>query len=95
MSGILPGPTAEEMAAVGKPQENAGKPPTFRAWIKTQRKRRDAVGDLARDVWDDLSCWKGTSARHLLLHMIGEHDAIPAATKALGQAWAEYREATE
>lgn len=69
--------------------------PTFRAWLKQQRKRNDAVGDLARDTVADLRCWHGKTARHLMLHMIAEHDAIPGAIKALGQAWAEYREATE
>jgi uncharacterized protein YozE (UPF0346 family) len=65
----------------------------FKAWLRTQRHRKDAIGDLARDAVQD-RCWPRGSASlgHLEKHL-EKHDAMPAAIEALRRAWIEWREA--
>lgn len=62
---------------------------TFRGWLRSQRKRDDRVGDLARDVAADGKCWTGRSALSLLRHMRDEHDA---SYDAIRTHWIAYRE---
>jgi uncharacterized protein YozE (UPF0346 family) len=65
----------------------------FKAWLRTQTYREDAIGDLARDASQD-HCWPWGSASlgHLEKHL-EKHGAIPEALETLRRAWAEWKEA--
>ncbi len=69
---------------------------TFTRWLRRQRDRRDAVGDLARDQRYD-SCWPRGRARldTLRRHLEHDHDACEGATDALDSAWAQWHTARE
>lgn len=65
----------------------------FVDWLARQTRRRDAVGDLARDTRRDES-WPpgGKINRAKLRAHLESHDAIPAALDALDAAWNEWDE---
>ena len=62
---------------------------SFSRWLRSQRRRDDPVGDLARDtIADD---WRGLSPASLRLHLRERHpDASDAVREALGVAASEY-----
>ena len=64
---------------------------TFVEWLARQTRRRDAVGDLARDTRRD-DTWppKGKITRARLRGHLEGHDAIPEALAALDDAWSEW-----
>jgi hypothetical protein len=63
----------------------------FVDWLARQTRRRDAIGDLARDTRRDDS-WPppGKVTRAKLLAHLEAHDAIPGALAALDTAWDEW-----
>jgi len=63
----------------------------FLDWLKAQKWRRDAVGDLARDTRRD-TYWPppGKVSRARLRKYLEVQDAIPAALAALDTAWDEW-----
>jgi hypothetical protein len=58
---------------------------TFRSWLSGQRKRRDAVGDLARDVFAD-----ATTPDFKTLDEWHDHVGGGAVSDALDVAWHEF-----
>jgi hypothetical protein len=64
---------------------------TFVEWLARQTRRRDAVGDLARDTRRD-DTWppSGKVTRARLRAHLEAHDAIPEALAALDTAWSEW-----
>lgn len=67
------------------------KPPTFRFFLKQQRDREDAVGDLARSV---LSARGNLPANSLAAYRerLEENGCSDAQLRALEQAWRLYEE---
>ena len=63
--------------------------PTFAAWLRRQRNRPDAVGDLACDVFADPLRPRPLRPRQLLNHMRMQH-ACREAVEAWKQAVREY-----
>ena len=61
---------------------------TFRAWLMEQKKRKDPIGDLARDVIRD-SKFKGTTVQELEDRMFQLH-ACAEALDALRDAKSEF-----
>jgi len=62
----------------------------FKAWLRTQARREDAVGDLARDAIQD-RCWpRGSASLHHLEKHLEKHGAIPEAMEALRLARTEW-----
>jgi hypothetical protein len=63
----------------------------FVDWLAGQTRRRDAIGDLARDTRRDAT-WppRGKINRAKLLAHLEAHDAIPGAHEALEAAWDEW-----
>jgi hypothetical protein len=63
----------------------------FVDWLAGQTRRRDAIGDLARDTRRD-DTWppSGKVNRIKLRAHLAAHDAIPAALDALDAAWNEW-----
>ena len=64
---------------------------TFVEWLARQTRRRDAVGDLARDARSDPD-WPpaGKPSRAKLRAHLEAQGAIPAALAALDVAWDEW-----
>ena len=64
---------------------------TFVEWLARQTRRRDAVGDLARDTRSDPG-WPppGKPTRSRLRAHLEQQGAIPAALAALDAAWDEW-----
>ena len=72
---------------------------TLRDWLRQFRADENALGDLARDVAAD-RCFpgpvKGGDHRERYEdHLVGVHDATPAAIEALHKAWAAYQSERE
>ena len=63
---------------------------TFRGWLREQRKRRDPIGDLARDMVADGECWTGRSGSSLDTHIQEVHNADNGALNALARARHEW-----
>lgn len=64
---------------------------TFRAWLKAQAKRGDAVGDFARDVAADRCArWLRTPGQ-LGMHIQTVHHPIPAVEEALARSVREWK----
>jgi hypothetical protein len=63
----------------------------FVDWLARQTRRRDAIGDLARDTRRD-DTWPppGKVNRAKLRAHLEAHDAIPGALAALHDAWDEW-----
>jgi hypothetical protein len=62
----------------------------FKTWLRTQARREDAVGDLARDAIQD-RCWpRGSASLHHLDKHLEKHGAIPEAIEALYVAFSEW-----
>ncbi len=63
----------------------------FVDWLAGQTRRRDAIGDLARDTRRDVT-WPpaGKVSRAKLREHLEGHDAIPGALDALDTAWDEW-----
>jgi hypothetical protein len=63
----------------------------FVDWLAGQTRRRDAIGDLARDTRRDAT-WppSGKVNRAKLRAHLEAHDAIPGALVALDAAWDEW-----
>jgi hypothetical protein len=63
----------------------------FVDWLGSQTRRRDAIGDLARDTRRDAT-WppSGKVGRVKLRAHLEAHDAIPGALDALDAAWDEW-----
>ena len=63
----------------------------FVDWLASQTRRRDAIGDLARDTRRDPT-WPppGKVNRSKLRARLDAHDAIPGALDALDSAWDEW-----
>ena len=63
----------------------------FVDWLAGQTRRRDAIGDLARDTRRDAT-WPPTGkvSRAKLRTHLEAHDAIPGALIALDAAWDEW-----
>jgi uncharacterized protein YozE (UPF0346 family) len=63
---------------------------TFWQWIRKQRKRDDAVGDIARDILADPTwprrAWKLTT----LMEYLESYAASPAAVRAFALAYGEW-----
>jgi hypothetical protein len=66
----------------------------FVEWLARQTRRRDAIGDLARDTRRDMT-WPpgGRVTRAKLRAHLEAHDAIPGALVALDAAWDEWDQA--
>jgi hypothetical protein len=64
---------------------------TFLEWLPRQTRRRDAIGDLARDARAD-GDWPppGKPSRAKLRAYLESRGAIPAALAALDAAWDEW-----
>ena len=64
---------------------------SFVDWLARQTRRRDAIGDLARDTRRD-DTWppSGKITRAKLHAHLDAHDAIPGARAALDTAWEEW-----
>jgi hypothetical protein len=64
---------------------------TFVDWLRKQRRRRDAIGDLARDTRAD-DHWPppGKPSRSRYRGYLVQQGAIPAALEALDDAWDEW-----
>jgi hypothetical protein len=64
---------------------------SFVDWLAGQTRRRDAIGDLARDTRRDVTWPPGgkVSRAKLRAHLEG-HDAIAGALDALDTAWDEW-----
>lgn len=65
--------------------------PTFAAWLRKQRDRQDAVGDLARDAAADPRRLTGPWE---LYRRIDELGGTPNALNACCAAWSEWEELT-
>jgi hypothetical protein len=66
----------------------------FVDWLARQTRRRDAIGDLARDTrWDTGWPPRGKVTRAKLRAHLESHDAIPGALAALDAAWDEWDQA--
>lgn len=63
---------------------------TFKAWLVSQTKRVDPVGDLARDVRRDPT-WPPTQDMMRLRHHMRKRGAAESALAALAQAYGEYQ----
>lgn len=64
---------------------------TFIQWLKTQKKRDDPIGDLARDVVDDSCAPKAGSFYDLKRHLVNKHDVYDEMVLgALVEAHKEY-----
>jgi uncharacterized protein YozE (UPF0346 family) len=63
---------------------------TFWQWINRQKRRDDAVGDIARDIIGDPEwprrAWKLTT----LMEYLASAAASPNAVRAFAQAWGEW-----
>jgi hypothetical protein len=66
---------------------------TFRAWLRQQRRRDDAVGDLAHLVELDPCRPRSFSPGSVHAHLVAVHHASGAAVIALGRAAAEWEQA--
>jgi uncharacterized protein YozE (UPF0346 family) len=63
---------------------------TFTDWLKSQRERKDIIGDLARAAAADEHAPKGdTRYAHWREHL-EDNRASPTTFRALEQAWREY-----
>jgi len=64
---------------------------SFVDWLRKQRRRRDAIGDLARDTRADPD-WPppGKPGRSRYRGYLVQRGAIPAALAALDAAWDEW-----
>ena len=64
---------------------------SFVDWLEEQVRRRDAIGDLARDTRADVD-WppRGKVSRQKLRAYLESQGAIDAALAALDAAWAEW-----
>ena len=63
----------------------------FTTWLKAQRGRDDAVGDLARDAAADPHWPKAAKSLPRLLDYLAGRGACPGAVEACRRAWAEFR----
>ncbi|MHB8312381.1 MAG: YozE family protein [Candidatus Dormibacteria bacterium] len=63
---------------------------SFRAWLVAQADRNDAIGDLARDVWQDPCLRQARTPAGILRHIRAEHFPCEAALTAFGRALAEW-----
>lgn len=61
---------------------------SFSRWLRRQRRRDDAVGDLARDVREDPD-WPGRTLRTMHNYLL-DVGACDGANDALHAAWAEW-----
>jgi uncharacterized protein YozE (UPF0346 family) len=66
---------------------------TFYAWVRSQRGRDDAVGDLARDVMRDRNFPREANDYDALYFHLYEMGACPAALRAFDRAWEEFQRA--
>ena len=62
---------------------------TFRAWLSRQKKRDDAIGDLARDAARD-RCFPRRGELASYRAHLDKHDACDAARATLIDAWTEF-----
>lgn len=65
----------------------------FQDWLLEQQERQGPIGDLAREVKDDLAsgCLEGFgSPGALVRHIVEHHDSELAAQQAAYRAWDEY-----
>jgi hypothetical protein len=60
---------------------------SFLTWLKTQTKRDDVVGDLARDAAKDPRTPHGRATKGQWRHYLGSAQHI---VRALDEAWAEF-----
>jgi len=65
-------------------------PRSFAAWLKSQRHRDDAVGDLARDAAADRRWPKAARSLQCLLGYLDGRGACAGAVEACRRAWAEF-----
>ena len=69
--------------------------PSFARWLRAQHRRHSMVGDLARDVIEDVRvcCLRQiTTPAALLDHLTTEHYPDPGALGAIEAAVAEWQE---
>ena len=67
----------------------------FRAWLNAQADRRDAVGDLARELQRDTCAGRAKTTHTITRHLMQIHD-VPRGGRplaALSQAWREFEAA--
>ncbi len=62
---------------------------TFRSWLARQKKRDDAIGDLARDAARDRCFPRSGDLARYQAHL-DKHDACLAAYETLIDAWREF-----
>lgn len=62
---------------------------TFWQWLQKQSRRRDPIGDLARDVKSDREWHKPQTFKAWRAHLI-DCNACDGALQALDDAWREY-----
>ena len=67
------------------------RPLSFSSWLKRQRHKDSAVGDLSRDVCHDSDWPRGRTLKRFLDYLTGRY-ACPGAIQALQQAWAEFEQ---
>lgn len=68
---------------------------TFRSWLRSQTKRDDAVGDIARDVTAD-ECMPNDQPEEMLNHIIGYHGSVSNELQnAYAKAVSEFKGETE
>ncbi len=83
----LPPARILELAGVITP----GRVIPFVDWLAAQTRRRDAIGDLARDTRRDVTWPPGGKVNRIKLRAhLEAHDAIPGALDALDAAWGEW-----
>jgi hypothetical protein len=66
---------------------------TFFQWCKTQKKRDDAIGDLARDILQDRDHPRGNDYTRWQNHLY-DREACGGAIETLERAFECYRERT-
>lgn len=64
----------------------------FRAWLRTQQDRQDAVGDFARDFLRDVCMTQARTLSGIDRHLVQEHNVPRGGTTlwARDRAWREF-----
>jgi uncharacterized protein YozE (UPF0346 family) len=79
-----------ELAATDVKTEKSSRSPFFR-WLMRQFKRKDPIGDLARDIESDPSFPRTSNSFETLRSHLIQMQAIPEALVALDEGWREFK----